>query len=156
VSPDGPAHDQFLLDEIQLDSDASSVSAFLPARLPSNIDFMISSNNDACSKGAIVSHTLKTVMLSGALALCAMLFGCGNLSPSGDPEAVGATSSAAIVNVCDAFCQGQGGSLYHLIFATSETACTQKAGDWYTSDQGYTGPPPGCCCKCALQREACL
>ena len=28
-----------------------------------------------------MNHIVKTVVLSGALALCAMLFGCSNLSP---------------------------------------------------------------------------
>ena len=99
-----------------------------------------------------MNHVLKTVVLSGALALCAMLSGCGNLSPSTAPPTEG-TGTAAVTatsgNVCDQFCQSQGGAHYLIDFATSETQCNQKGGDWYTADQDYLGPPPGCCCKCA-------
>jgi hypothetical protein len=98
-----------------------------------------------------VNHILKTVVLSGALALSAMLFGCSNVSPSGAAPAEGETAAAVTAvsgNVCDQFCQSQGGPHYLILFATSETQCNQKGGDWYTADQGYGGPPPGCCCKC--------
>jgi hypothetical protein len=93
----------------------------------------------------------KTAVLSGALALCTTLFACTSSSaPSAEPAQAG--SSAAITpasgNVCDQFCQSQGGPHYLILFATSETQCNQRGGDWYTADQGYEGPPPGCCCKC--------
>ena len=98
-----------------------------------------------------MNHILKMVVLSSALALCAVLLGC-SVSSSHDPGAEAATSSAVSGafsgNVCDQFCQSQGGPNYLIAFATSETACNQKGGDWYTADQGYPGPPPGCCCKC--------
>ena len=101
-----------------------------------------------------MNHVLKTVVLSGAAAMFAMMFGCANLSPSGDPGAEQAASSELSAsplsgNVCDQFCQSQGGPHYLVAFASSEAACNQKGGDWYTEDQGYPGPPPGCCCKCA-------
>ena len=102
-----------------------------------------------------MNHIVKTVVLSGALALCAMLFGCGNLSRPGDPEPVGQTSSA-VNSTCDAFCQNDGGSFYRGTSATSQSACTQQGGDWFTANEGYTGPPPGCCCKCTLLSGNCL
>jgi hypothetical protein len=97
-----------------------------------------------------MNHMLKTMVLSGALTLCATLFGCATASPADDPARAEASSSitTASGNECDAFCQSQGGPNYLFTFATSESACNQKGGDWYTADQGYTGPPPGCCCKC--------
>jgi hypothetical protein len=91
-----------------------------------------------------VNHMFKAVVLSGALALCAMVSGW---TPS--EAETSAAVTAASGNVCDQFCQSQGGPHYLLDFATSETQCNQKGGDWYTADQGYPGPPPGCCCKCA-------
>jgi hypothetical protein len=106
-----------------------------------------------------MNHILKTVVLSGALVLCTMLFGCGSLSPSSDPGTEGQTSSALSTqsgSVCDMFCQSQGGAFYRMTSATSETACTQQLGDWFTADQGYPGPPPGCCCKCTLASGNCL
>jgi hypothetical protein len=92
------------------------------------------------------------MVLSGGLALCAMLFGCGTVSPPGDPATERERSSAINANsgnVCDQFCQSQGGPYYLFTFATSEAQCNQKGGDWFTADQGYEGPPPGCCCECA-------
>lgn len=93
----------------------------------------------------------KTAVLPGALALCTTLFACASRAPSGQPAP--ADTSAAITatsgNVCDPFCQSQGGPFYlRLSFGTDEASCTQRGGDWYTADQGYPGPPPGCCCKC--------
>jgi hypothetical protein len=105
-----------------------------------------------------MNHILKTVMLSGCLALCAILVGC-SLSPAGEPAAqVEATSAITTArgNVCDTFCQSQGGPFFLMTFASSETACNQKGGEWFTADQGYPGPPPGCCCKCALASGNCL
>lgn len=97
-----------------------------------------------------MNHFLKTVVVSSALALCATLSACTTSAPSGQPAQ--ADTSAAITpisgNVCDQFCQSQGGPHYLILFATSETQCNQRGGDWYTADQGYEGPPPGCCCKC--------
>lgn len=98
-----------------------------------------------------MNHMFKTAVLSGALALCTTLFACTSSAPSAEPAQAG-TSAAIIVtsgNVCDQFCQSQGGPNYLLLFATSETQCNQRGGDWYTADQGYEGPPPGCCCHCA-------
>lgn len=99
-----------------------------------------------------MNHLFKTAVLSGVLALCTALFACTSSPPSGEPAQ--ADSSAAITrasgNVCDQFCQSQGGPHYLILsFGTTEASCTQRGGDWYTADQGYTGPPPGCCCKCA-------
>lgn len=101
----------------------------------------------------------KTAVLSGALALCTTLFGCATSAPSGEPAQ--ADTSAAITatsgNVCDQFCQSQGGPNYLMLsLGTTETSCLQRGGDWFTADQGYTGPPPGCCCKCALLIGECL
>lgn len=98
-----------------------------------------------------MNHIVKTAVLSGALALCATLFGCTGSAPSGDPAKAErpAAITAASGNVCDQFCQSQGGPHYLIDFATSEAQCTQKGGDWFTADQDYEGPPPGCCCKCA-------
>jgi hypothetical protein len=97
-----------------------------------------------------VTHSFKIAVLSGALALCTTLFACTSSPPPGEPAQ--ADTSAAITptsgNVCDQFCQSQGGPHYLILFATSETQCNQRGGDWYTADQGYTGPPPGCCCHC--------
>ena len=95
---------------------------------------------------------LKTAVLSSALALCMTLFGCATSASSGDPAQ--ADTAAAITptsgSVCDQFCQSQGGQFYLSFPAFSQTACNQKGGDWFTADDGYPGPPPGCCCKCGL------
>jgi hypothetical protein len=97
-----------------------------------------------------VNHLFKTAVLSGALALSTALFACTGSAPSSAPAQ--ADSSAAITpasgNVCDQFCQSQGGPHYLILFATSEAQCNQRGGDWYTADQDYEGPPPGCCCHC--------
>jgi hypothetical protein len=102
-----------------------------------------------------VNHILKTALLSGALMLCATLFGCGDVSPPTAPETEGEISSA-IESACDSFCQNQGGSFYRATSATSESVCTQQSGQWFTADDGYTGSQPGCCCKCALLSGNCL
>jgi hypothetical protein len=98
-----------------------------------------------------VNHTLKMIMLSGALALSVMMFGCTSAQPAeqaNEHASVQEVAAPASGNVCDQFCQSQGGPNYLLLFATSESQCNSKGGDWYTDDQGYTGPPPGCCCSC--------
>jgi hypothetical protein len=88
----------------------------------------------------LVKHRFKTAILSGARALCMTLFACTS-APSAEPAQ--AETSAAITatsgNVCDQFCQSQGGPNYLILFATSETRCNQRGGDWYTADQGYEG-----------------
>lgn len=88
----------------------------------------------------LVNHILKIAVLSGALALCVMLFGLGNSSASGSPGAVAKASPAASASTCSTFCNSEGGPFY-LFISTSETTCTQKSGDWF--------PDPGCCCKCS-------
>ncbi len=105
-----------------------------------------------------MNHILKTAVLAGAFALCSTLFGCATSAPSGDPVQVD-TSAAITANsgaVCDDFCHTQGGQFFDQTFATSEAQCDQKGGEWFTADQGYPGPPPGCCCKCALEIGDCL
>jgi hypothetical protein len=105
-----------------------------------------------------MNHILKSVVLSGVLALYAMLSGCTS-SPPSNPSTEEQTSSALSArsgSVCDMFCQSQGGSFYRMTFASSETACSQSGGEWFTADQGYSGPPPGCCCKCVLVNGNCL
>ncbi|TMQ02785.1 MAG: hypothetical protein E6J90_20880 [Deltaproteobacteria bacterium] len=85
-----------------------------------------------------------------------MLAGCGTASPPDDPAAEAKASSAIVTtsaSECDAFCRGQGGPYYLYTFATSETACSQKGGQWFTADQGYFGSDPGCCCKCVEPGE---
>jgi hypothetical protein len=102
-------------------------------------------------QGGLVNQILKPIVLSSAFAVCVMLFGCSNLARPGDAPAESEAATAVTGhsgNVCDQFCQSQGGPFYLLSFASSETQCSQKGGDWYTADQGYPGPPPGCCCKC--------
>jgi hypothetical protein len=81
------------------------------------------------------------------------LFACTSSPPPG--ASAQADTSAAITptsgNVCDQFCQSQGGRFYLILsFGTDETSCNQRGGDWYTADQGYPGPPPGCCCHCTV------
>lgn len=98
-----------------------------------------------------MKNLFKTAVLSGALALCTTLFACASSAPSEEPAQ--ADTPAAITatsgQVCDQFCQSQGGPFYLMLsLGTSETSCHQRGGDWYTADQGYPGPPPGCCCKC--------
>lgn len=97
-----------------------------------------------------MNHMFKTAVLSGALALCTTLFACTSSAPSAEPAQAGTSAAITVTsgNVCDQFCQSQGGPHYLILFATSETQCNQRGGDWYTADQGYEGPPPGCCCHC--------
>lgn len=102
-----------------------------------------------------MNHILKTALLSGALTLCAAMFGCGNFSPPSDPGTEGEISSE-IESACDSFCQNQGGSFYRATSATSESACTLQSGQWFTAADGYTGSQPGCCCKCTLLSGNCL
>jgi hypothetical protein len=94
-----------------------------------------------------VNHILKTMVLSCAVMLFAMLPGCGDLSETGDVTDENEVSSAS-GSSCDSFCRNEGGPFYLSTFASSEAACSQRGGQWYTSDQGYEGPPPGCCCRC--------
>ena len=87
-----------------------------------------------------MNHILKAVILSGALALCAMLFGFSNPSTSGAPGAEAKTAPAVGGVACSTFCRSEGGPFYLNLGATSELACTQQGGDWFASS--------GCCCKC--------
>jgi hypothetical protein len=91
-----------------------------------------------------MNQLFKTLAMSCAIALAGIAAGCAT-SPAEPAEG---ETTAALGNACDAFCRGQGGPNYLFVSASSLAVCTSKGGDWYTADQGYTGPPPGCCCKC--------
>jgi hypothetical protein len=109
-----------------------------------------------------MNQIMKSAMLSGVLALCATLVGCMSPSSSSSSQAQASQTEAPAVSAqpadleCDQFCMSQGGQFFEMTFATSEQQCDQKGGEWFESGVDYPGPPPGCCCKCALLGgEAC-
>ncbi|HEX4416724.1 MAG TPA: hypothetical protein VH165_02445 [Kofleriaceae bacterium] len=112
----------------------------------------------------MINRILKMAVLSSALALCVMLLGtgCGTVAPSSDPGSQAQTTAEtssdlnAPAQTCAAFCKSEGGQFYLNFPASTQAACNQKGGDWYTAADGYTGPPPGCCCKCGLLNGDCL
>lgn len=93
-----------------------------------------------------MNHIVKSIVVACGLALSVMIGGCTTEAP---PPPQAEAASALNGPECAAFCRTEGGPFYVSTSANSLSACTSSGGDWFTSDQGYGGPPPGCCCKCA-------
>jgi hypothetical protein len=92
-------------------------------------------------KELLMTHILKTVLISSALVLCAIILGFGNFSSPSVPAAEAKAPPAAESVACSTFCRSEGGPFYLNLGATTQLACTQQHGDWF--------PDSGCCCRCS-------
>jgi hypothetical protein len=106
-----------------------------------------------------MNHMMKSVVLSGALTLCAMLVGCLETSPSQASEPSQSSQSQSLDEIqsplalpteCNAFCGQAEGAGWVGTGATSAAQCGQRHGQWFPSGSFFKGPPPGCCCVCSL------